>query len=115
MKNPSTKTVETITGETLNKPQYGGLCLTCDHARSCIYPRELDRPVWQCEEFEAIDMPVDRTTVESFLAAASARRNSGLEENGKAEFKGLCLNCDNRKTCIFPKPDEGIWRCEEYE
>ncbi|MGB8656466.1 MAG: hypothetical protein WCE90_01610 [Candidatus Zixiibacteriota bacterium] len=115
MKNPSTKTAETTIAEVLRKPEYGGLCLTCDHVRSCSYPRNPDQPVWQCEEFEAIDAPVDRTTVESFLAAAHARRESVVAENSKGQFKGLCLNCENRKTCTFPRPEDGVWRCEEYE
>jgi hypothetical protein len=115
MKNQVNKAVETTIGEILQKPQYGGLCLTCDHARSCTYPRDLDQPVWHCEEFEAMDMPVDRTTVESFLAAENARRELRVGENSKGEYKGLCLNCENRKTCTFPKPEEGVWRCEEYE
>jgi hypothetical protein len=86
----------------LGKPRYGGLCLTCDHARSCIYPRELDRPVWHCEEFEANQ-------------AERAKAKAAAYNNGKGELKGLCVNCENRKTCTFPKPEEGVWRCEEYE
>jgi hypothetical protein len=113
MKNPTNK-IEVIT-DVLKKPQYGGLCLTCDHARNCTYPRHVDSSVWQCEEFEAYDMPVERTTVEDFLTSVSAKAQVAVSNNGKGELKGLCLNCENRKTCIFPKPEEGVWRCEEYE
>lgn len=28
--------------------------------------------------------------------------------------KGLCVNCENRHTCEFVKPDGGVWHCEEY-
>ncbi len=30
------------------------------------------------------------------------------------EFKGLCVNCANRHTCLCPKPEGGVWHCEEY-
>ncbi len=29
-------------------------------------------------------------------------------------FKGLCINCDLRFTCTLPKPETGVWYCEEY-
>jgi hypothetical protein len=28
---------------------------------------------------------------------------------------GICSNCDNCRTCVFPKPEGGIWHCEEYQ
>jgi NADH-quinone oxidoreductase subunit E len=30
------------------------------------------------------------------------------------KYKGLCLNCANRETCTFPKPEGGVWHCDEY-
>ncbi len=35
------------------------------------------------------------------------------DENEK-EFKGLCVNCANRHTCLLPKNEGGVWHCEEY-
>jgi hypothetical protein len=29
-------------------------------------------------------------------------------------LKGLCINCENRHTCVLPRPVEGVWHCEEY-
>lgn len=28
--------------------------------------------------------------------------------------KGLCINCENRNTCKYIKPNGGVWHCEEY-
>jgi len=36
-------------------------------------------------------------------------------KSGAAKYKGLCSNCDNRQTCIYPKPESGVWHCEEYQ
>jgi len=33
----------------------------------------------------------------------------------KKTFKGLCINCDHRFTCTLPRPESGVWYCEEYE
>jgi len=33
----------------------------------------------------------------------------------KQTFKGLCINCDHRFTCTLPRPESGVWYCEEYE
>jgi hypothetical protein len=30
-------------------------------------------------------------------------------------LKGLCIDCKKRHTCRRPKPQGGVWRCEEYE
>jgi hypothetical protein len=30
------------------------------------------------------------------------------------EYKGLCVNCANRETCLLPKSEGGVWHCEEY-
>ena len=29
-------------------------------------------------------------------------------------FKGLCVNCDRRFTCTFPRAETGVWSCDEY-
>jgi hypothetical protein len=44
--------------------------------------------------------------------AKRARRQS--RKQGKREFKGLCVNCANRYTCLLPRSEGGVWHCEEY-
>lgn len=36
----------------------------------------------------------------------------GLEEG--SEYRGLCGHCELRKTCALPRPEGGVWRCENY-
>jgi len=31
------------------------------------------------------------------------------------EHKGLCVNCDNRFTCLMSGQIGGVWYCEEYQ
>jgi hypothetical protein len=37
------------------------------------------------------------------------------EEKDSAKYKGLCRNCKKSGICSLPKPDGGVWRCEQYE
>ena len=111
MSKHTTKTVEKMSAVS-KKPKYKGLCVNCVNAETCIYPRDLNLPILQCEEFDCYEVPVERTTVDRILAIASRRVSTGVGESG--EVKGLCVNCENRKTCTFPKPIAGVWRCEEY-
>jgi hypothetical protein len=42
-------------------------------------------------------------------------RTSKQGKESEAErFKGLCMNCDNRFECRLPRPEGGVWHCEEY-
>lgn len=29
-------------------------------------------------------------------------------------LQGLCVNCDHRDYCSYPKPAGGVWSCGEY-
>ena len=29
-------------------------------------------------------------------------------------LRGLCVNCDHRYECTFPRPVRGVWSCDEY-
>ena len=40
--------------------------------------------------------------------------NNREPDSHRASFKGLCVNCDHRFTCTLPKPESGVWYCEEY-
>lgn len=45
-------------------------------------------------------------------------QDSRTSRNGETDdrrFKGLCVNCAYRETCLYPKPEGGVWHCEEYE
>jgi hypothetical protein len=87
------------------RKEYQGLCTSCRNAAGCTYPRDSDRAVVQCEEFEGYE-PLQRRAPSQTSAAKP-------EDSGK--YKGLCVNCENRQHCTFPKPEGGVLHCEEYE
>ena len=87
--------------------KYRGLCSTCKNASSCTFSRDPDIPVFYCEEFE-IEKPAGGRErlkeTESYIK----------ESKDSTKFIGLCSDCENRQTCVFPEPEGGVWHCEEY-
>ena len=97
--------------------KYRGLCSTCANAATCTFPRDPNRPVLHCDEFEGHEMP----QFAGGMGEVSGPRVGAAEHEAKnkdrdaEQYKGLCRNCAKRKTCAFPKSEVGVWRCEEYE
>jgi len=91
-----------------------GLCSTCKKASFCTFPRLSGRPVVQCEEFEGIESPPNGE-VGNLKTLPSARRvNPPPSGEGSETYRGLCKFCAKRDSCTFPKPEGGVWHCEEY-
>ena len=85
-----------------------GLCVNCIKLNECSYYRRNSKPVIFCEEYECAQEIINQ-------AIASPQNDSEVEENMIAgRVKGLCINCERRDTCSFPKPEGGVWHCEEY-
>jgi hypothetical protein len=45
-----------------------------------------------------------------------SRADAGLRTAAEdsAKYVGLCVNCEHRTTCRYPKPEGGLWHCEDY-
>ncbi len=86
----------------------GGLCAACRHDPECALRPDEIGVVLQCEQFE---MGFRRVAAAPNPVRAREELYAKARSNG---FLGLCVNCDHRDTCIYPKPDGGVWRCEEY-
>lgn len=89
-----------------------GLCSCCKGAATCTYPKTSGRPILECDEFDGIlASPVQPGNVAPVYPAGQAEpRGSDFKE-----YRGLCSNCGIRATCTYPKPEGGVWHCEEYE
>jgi hypothetical protein len=86
---------------------YRDLCSTCNHAKVCGGRSTPERPIFFCEEFEAF-VPLPAAELAIAVPTQPAKRQSA------GERAGLCMNCDNAETCSSPKPEGGVWHCEEY-
>jgi len=92
--------------------QYSGLCSSCKNAPNCTYPRSAGRPITQCEEFEGFQCRSAGNSTENISQSFAGVK---AEERNQDKNLGLCRNCENLSSCKFPKPEGGIWHCEEYQ
>ena len=84
-----------------------GLCSTCAFADECTLRPFDGSPVYRCDELDAlrIDVPPATGVTRPTVVRAQAR---------PARLRGLCSNCENRETCTYPRPEHGVWSCDEY-
>ena len=85
------------------------LCSNCKNAPTCTFPKDPNKPSFYCEEFEIEEPPPKKIT------PAPSGEDCLTKEKNTFGFKGLCSDCENYKTCKFPKPEGGVWHCEEYQ
>ncbi len=85
-----------------------GLCISCTLARTCTYRLGAVRPVIFCDEFDGIQAPVAMRRSEPIAA-------SQLELGAESRARGLCATCVKRDSCTYPRPEGGVWHCEEFE
>lgn len=90
-----------------------GICAHCASASGCTYPKEAGRPTLFCDEFEGF-----APRAAANIASIHEGRRAAPQVDSSRElaiYKGLCRTCANRDGCDFPKPEGGVWRCEEYK
>ena len=90
------------------------LCSTCSHAETCGNRSTPQRPIFFCEMFEVFAPPPAATATRLRRAATAAAARGPASQQDAGHYKGLCVNCDSRNTCTLPRPEGGIWHCEEY-
>ena len=97
--------------KTTSHNPHPGICGQCRLADSCTYPRPDDRPVLECDEFEGYPMRAAAKVSAIKQGKASVKES----ENIVSLYRGLCSTCEKRENCNFPKPEGGVWHCEEYQ
>jgi hypothetical protein len=90
-----------------------GLCSACVHEAGCIYPRSKEEIVLNCGQFEP-SQPTPRPAASRDQVELEKLWKKPSREESEKKFQGLCSSCEDRNVCIYPKPDGGVWRCEEY-
>jgi hypothetical protein len=94
--------------------EYRDLCMTCNYAETCFQRKTHGKPVWYCEQFDDYipQEPKATYTIDTTNTSSAASRK--VDKHKLNGLKGLCCNCENLETCTYPKPEEGIWNCEDY-
>jgi len=93
-----------------------GICSTCNSHPGCLSfqnSMQINSPVLHCEEFDnfvpAMEIDADENGKKDFYKSPDH-----LYEMIPGRSTGLCMNCENRKTCMLPSPEGGVLYCEEY-
>jgi hypothetical protein len=96
--------------------QYRGLCSVCSNAPTCTYRRKFGEPILFCDEHEvSINTPKTNADGEIRVQTRSPRNERRVKEKDTGKYRGLCRDCENREHCTYPKPEGGVWHCEEYK
>jgi hypothetical protein len=88
------------------------ICETCNNKENCSHVAVINGPVVCCEEFD------DYTPKPDFPAAVSEPLFQETHMSGKGyseDVKGLCIDCDNSRSCRTARSSGGVWHCEEYK
>ncbi len=85
-----------------------GLCPYCAISEGCTYKKSARAPVRFCEEFVGLRPPKAPAAPAPKVAVAQECREPNT-------LKGLCRDCQHVEYCTFPKPEGGVWHCEEFE
>ena len=88
------------------------LCSVCIHARGCVYLVYANQQqVLHCEEFACYPSRPGK----SINPGHDAPSDSGVNKPAMTStIRGLCRLCSGQGNCDFPKPEGGVWHCEEY-
>lgn len=74
------------------------------------------RPISKYKEWKLLYAPYPfKTAEDSSSPMKGSQVGFRAEEQDSGKYKGLCKNCKKQKTCNLPKPEGGVWRCEDYE
>jgi hypothetical protein len=77
---------------------------------------EQPEPISKQREWKLLYSPYPfETSGDGNAPTKGPKRRSDPEQEKSTEQKGLCRNCKKQKTCGLPRPEGGVWRCEDYE
>jgi hypothetical protein len=99
--------------------EYRGLCTTCNNAPECEFLRHHNKTVYHCEEYD--DSTSTQSKINNRKQSQQNETESGSGSSGfsseeeSATYKGLCVNCENRRMCHHARVEGGIWHCENYQ
>jgi len=94
-----------------------GICSNCKFSSECRSKKTYLGGVHSCEEYELAEstQKIDKTTFVAEAPKLNTLHANTVEKDPPRPIKGLCSNCAHRESCGLPRPESGVWYCEEYE
>jgi hypothetical protein len=97
--------------------QNPNICQTCIYESECVHYQNCQiasKPIWFCANFDTMASLQVVENEEIYSEERSSQSSEPGIEAIAGRRKGLCINCDNRASCLFPIVEGGVWHCEEY-
>ena len=91
-----------------------GLCPTCNNSPVCVYRKMRGFDALFCEMFDGYGFPREGEYREGNPAPPRGATRAEPRTPAAETLTGLCSNCENRNECTYPRPEGGVWHCEEY-
>jgi hypothetical protein len=99
------------------QPQNTNICRTCIYASECVHYQNNKiacKPIWFCENFDNRTSLQVAENEEIYPEEQLSQASNPSIEPIPGRMNGLCLNCRDRASCLFPIVEGGVWYCEEY-
>jgi len=99
------------------QPQNTYICQTCIYASECVHYQNSQivcNPIWFCENFDNRTSLQVAENKKIHSEEQSSQSSNSVIEAIPGRMKGLCINCGDRASCLFPIVEGGVWYCEEY-
>jgi hypothetical protein len=99
------------------QPQNTNICQTCIYESECVHYQHsqvMGDLILFCENFDNGNSLQVAENEEIYSEDRSSQSSKPGIEAIPGRMKGLCINCDNRASCLFPIVEGGVWHCEEY-
>ena len=90
-----------------------GLCSTCNNFSTCLFRAKRGFDAVYCENYDDQYISDSGDDSRDLNTANTDKAESDFGDSA-APLKGLCVNCADRDCCTLPKPESGVWHCEEY-
>ena len=89
-----------------------GICSSCMRADACQYTNSARQVTLNCDEYAGRVEHAPNNP--GSVSMNSSQRLVREEQNRAHKALGLCRSCEGARSCTFPKPEGGVWHCEEY-
>lgn len=92
--------------------QATGLCESCTRAEDCTFIRRPGQAVLDCDEFAPVEPR--RGAPHLVLARPNLAADLVEREEDLSAAIGLCRSCAHHADCTYPRPQGGVWHCDDY-
>ncbi len=85
-----------------------GICAACQNGPECTLIKPDAPAPMHCGQFQ--EYPPFHNFTPQDIIAPRPHKTTGHQDT----LLGICAHCADRELCTFPRPQGGVWTCDEY-